>query len=773
MKRPALLLALLVALTPLLRPAVADARPNAALPDIPSGPNGATRLPDGWLLTPAGHAITLPGDLPLGMVLSPDGKFLLVNTAGGHDHNVDVIDLASEKIAQCVDVDKDWAGLCFNRSGDELYVASGQGYDRSLLNKAAGLGLSPNRLASLRRTVLCFGWNEDYLLPKPALTVPELEGRERWTAGLAAGPDDALYVVETEDDVVVRLGPGARATQAIGRVGYRPVAVAVAPDGRTIAVANWGEDTVSLLDPLTLRERARVRVGITPDALVWGRDGRLFVSCAGSNTVSVIADGQAAETIDTALAPHDLPGSTPDALALSADESRLYVANAGNNDVAVVDTARPGQSRVEGFIPTGWYPTALALSADGKRLYVGVGKGMRSRPNVPAIAPDPRTTADGQRKFDDITRVLSGAVSVVDVPDPAGLAADTQQARDDVPPAVSVVADSAVAGLPPAITHVLYIIREGRTYDQVLGDLPAGNGDPSLALYGRDVTPNAHALAEQFTLLDNLYCNGEVAEDGHAWSDAGYATDYTERVWPGHDSGRDEPDADERLRDSPGGALWDAAAARRVSFYSYGEQAQFTPGAGGTYLFRGAKPLIGHASLDWALVPPGRHDDDRADVFLKDLRAAERTGQWPQLVVMSLPEDATAGAAPGRFTPLASVAANDDALGRIVQGMTRSRFWPSAAIFVIEADPRDGPDHVDAHRTVGFVLSPYVKRHAVDSTLYTTASFLRTIEMLLDLPPLSQYDAHAAPLLDVFTAKPDDGGYEALPARVSRNTRNP
>ena len=743
------------------------------MPDTATAANGGTTLPNGWKLTPAGHAITLPGDLPLGMVVSPDGKYLLVNTGGGHDHDVDVIDLATEKVAQSIDVDKDWAGICFSHKGDELYVTSGQGYDRSLLNKGAAQGLSPNRLTSLQKSVLRFGWEDDFLRPAPPVVVPELEGKERWTAGLTTGPDDSLYMIEMEDNLVYRLSPGARVTQAVGKVGYRPVTLAVSPDGGTVAVANWGDASISLLDAQTLQERIRVRVGIHPDALVWSQDRRLFVADAGADTVSVIQGGRVAETIDTALTPGDPVGATPDALALSPDGTRLYVALAGSNAVAVVDTYEAGQSRVLGFIPTGWYPTALALAADGKKLYIGVGKGLHSRPNVPAIAPDPRTTTDGQRKFDDISRVLSGVVSVVDIPDATQLATYTQQARSDAPAPVTLVADSAALGPSPAIKHVLYIIRAGRTYDQILGDVADGSGDPSLALFGRNVTPNAHALAEGFTLLDNLDCTGENPEEGHSWSVAGYATDYTARCAPGNVEGRDEPDADERLRASPGGAIWDDCAAHDVSYYSYGEDAQFSPGAPGTYLFRGAKALIGHASADWSLIPPDRHDDERADVFLKDLRAAEQTGQWPQLIVMSLAEDATQGAAPGRYTPLVSIAANDQALGRIVQGVTRSRFWPSTAIFVIEASPQDGPDHVDAHRTVGLVLSPYVNRHAVDHTQYTTASFLRTIEIILDLPPMSQFDARAVPLLSVFTPQPTLTDYKAIPAHVNLDTRNP
>jgi YVTN family beta-propeller protein len=748
--------------------------PAATLPDVPIGPSGrAVLLPNGWQLTPAGRAIPLPGDMPTGMAISPDGKFLLVNTAGWHDQDIDVIDLAAGKASQSVDVDKDWGSLCFNHAGDEVWLASGQGYDRSLLNAGAENGMSPNRLAAMQKSVLRFAWKNDFLMPKPALTVPLLEGKERWTAGLADGPDGSLYVLAMEDDLILRLAAGSRETLAVGQTGYRPAAVSVSSDGETVAVANWGGETVSLLNAQTLQPRAVVQVGSHPDALVWGKDGRLFVANADSDSVSIIRGERVAETVETSIEPQDLVGATPDALALTPDESRLYVADAGSNAVAVVDTSDSAHSHVLGFIPTDWYPTALAVSPDGNTLYVGAGKGLRSRPNVPAIAPDPRMTEDGQRKFDDIGRVMSGAVSVVNVPDPAQLAAYTRQVRANIPVAVAAGVDMGLPSPPSEIKHVLYIIRQGRTYDQVFGDIPSGNGDPSLALYGRYVTPNAHALAQEFVLLDNLYCNGEAAEDGRAWTDSAYATDFIEKAMPSSESGRDEPDADSRLRASPAGNLWDDCSEHGITYYSYGEQAHYEPLPNGSYLFRGDRSLVGHSSVDWSLIPPDRHDNERADVFLKDLRDAQKTGRWPQLVVMSLDEDATQGAEPGKYSPLAHIAANDEALGRVVQGMTRSRFWPSTAIFVIERDARDGPDHVDAHRTVGLVISPFIQRHTIDSTLYTTASFLRTIEMILGLPPMTDYDAHAASLLGCFTLQPTMTKYNMTAPRVDIEAKTP
>lgn len=753
-----------------------------ALTAVLGGPLlGATQLPNGWQITPAGRHIALPGDLPLMMVVSPDGKSLLVNTGGWHDQSVSVIDMASERVTQSVDVDKNWAGLCFDAAGANVYAASGQGYDAATAAKAVQAGMPAMRVASMKRSVLRFAWDGGRLTPQPDLVVPPLEGKERFTAGLAAGKDGALYVIDMEGDTVYKMSGSPLTVQAGVKVGYRPLALAVSPDSSVVAVSNWGAESVSLLDARTMKEMARVSVGSHPNALVWGRDGRLFVANAGSDSVSVIARYQVVhtnddkttrvvregasvlETLKTSLGAADPVGSTPVALAVSPDETRLYVANADNNDVAVYDTSHVRGSRLLGFIPTAWYPSALAVSPDGRKLYIAIGKGLRSRPNVPAIAPDPRTTYDGQRKYDYIGRILSGSVSVVDAPDAAQLASYTQQVMANAPRVIPA------SGLPVGkIKHVLYIIRENRSYDQILGDVAAGEGDPSLALFGRHVTPNAHALAQNFALLDHFYADGAVAEDGHKWCDAAYATDFIQKAWPNNYSDRDEPSADERLTASPAGSLWDNCARHGVSYLSYGEEAAWAGDA-----FVGNKGLMGHASKAWASVPAEAHDTARAAVFLADLKRAEASGVWPQFMVMALGEDHAQGLTAGKYTPMAHVAANDLALGQIVEGVSKSRFWASTAIFVVEDCAQDGPDHIDAHRTVGLVISPFVKRKAVDSTPYTTASFVRTIEDLLKLPPMTQFDARATPLSAVFGPKPDLRPFTALAARVDTEARNP
>ena len=775
MKRPMFLL--LISAAGLLAVGAAVGRhgattlPVVRVPDTPQ-PGGVTLLPNGWRVTPAGRAIPLPGDLPLGMALTPDGRSLLVSTAGFHDHSVSVIDLAGEKLSQSVNVGRDWNGLSVD-AGANVYVSGGGTLSAKFLSQAATHPEFKNRLEALTVPVIRLAYNAGRLTPQDGLDVPGLTGDRRYVAGLAAGPDGSLYVANLGSDTVYKLGGVPKTVQASVPVGRRPYAVTLSPDGQTLAVANWADASVSLLDPGPLTERARVPVGRRPNALAWGKDGRLFVADSGDNAVSVIAGATLRETIKTSLDPRAPVGSTPDALVVSPDGRRLYVANADNNDVAVVDISRAQESRVLGFIPTGWYPSALAVSPDGRRLFIGTGKGLRFRPNAtPGTRITSPNSVDG---FDYIGNCLSGTVSVVDVPSAAHLAAYTRQVRANVPTPASPAVPQAVAETTFRKTkHVVYIIRENRTYDEDFGDIKQGNGDPSLCLFNRDVTPNAHTLADRYVLLDNLYCNGEVSEDGHQWCDAAYATDYTERAWPLSYGGRGEPDEDDGLGASPAGYLWDNCARHGVSYRNYGEASSFKSSPDSPPVFTGPKTLNGHTSYAYAQIPwfgKGR-DLARAQVFIDDLHQAEHTGAWPQLMVLSLPEDHTQGLEAGAYTPTANVAENDQALGRIVEAVSHSKFWPQTAIFVIEDDAQNGPDHVDAHRTVGLVLSPYV-RHGVDSTLYTTASFVRTMELILGLPPMTQFDADATPLYASFTGVPDLMAYDCRSPHVDLEARNP
>jgi hypothetical protein len=319
---------------------------------------------------------------------------------------------------------------------------------------------------------------------------------------------------------------------------------------------------------------------------------------------------------------------------------------------------------------------------------------------------------------------------------------------------------------------------ENRTYDQVFGDIKEANGDPALVMFGEKVTPNRHKLARDFVLLDNLYCNGQVSRDGHPWSTMAYNTDYIARDWHLTYSGRKGVDDDEdgRLSNAPSGYIWDACARAKLSYRSYGEYGKRVSQPDGTSKMEGRVPgLIGHMCPDYG-VPKKKgakvRDTDRVETFLQEFHEFEKNNNLPRLIVMSLPEDHTYGTKVGENTPQACVGSNDLALGRLVEAVSQSKYWQETAIFAIEDDAQNGPDHVDAHRTAGHVISPYTKRHFVDSTQYSTVSMIRTIELILGLPPLSQYDAAARPMFNSFTEKPDLTAYQHIEAQTDLESVN-
>jgi YVTN family beta-propeller protein len=509
-----------------------------------------------------------------------------------------------------------------------------------------------------------------------------------------------------------------------------------------------------------------------------------------------VAARTAREQIGIALYPGAPPGSTPNALDLSPDGKTLLVANADNNSVAVVDVGEAGRSEVEGFIPTGWYPTAARFSGDGRRIFVLSGKGLTTQANPRGPQPGARAT-EGQYTG----AMLTGSLSVIDRPDTAALKAYTKRVYALTPYAdatrlapAEAPADSPIprkVGEPSPIKYVFYVIRENRTYDQVLGDMEKGNGDPNLTLFGEEVTPNAHALSREFVLFDNFYVDAEVSMDGHSFSTGAYATDFTEKIWPMNYGGRGA----EYLSEGGGtnrnpygnitapaqGYIWDACRRAGVSVRSYGEFAvrydegyrhderRDTREGDVVASVPGLEGLVHPTYPPYDLDIP---DNRRIDVWLEEFRKFEASGQLPRLSIVRLGNDHTAGTRPGSPTPRAMVAENDLALGRLVEAITRSRFWKESAIFVLEDDAQNGPDHVDAHRSVALVISPFVRRGAVDSTLYTTSGMLRTIELILGLPPMSQYDAAATPMYGAFQARPVLEGYTKRDARISLDEKN-
>jgi YVTN family beta-propeller protein len=725
-------------------------------------------LPNGWTITPAGKQVTLP-DMPLNVVALADGRHALAASSGFNQHTLELVDLVNLRVVSSQSTRNSWFGLALSPDQEKIWW-SGGGYDR--------LHTFALHDGKLTRT-----------------SEPESKngtvGRS-FRSGLAIDARrQRLYSLNINQGTITPISLADGRSGPIRRCGDRPYDVVLSPSGTQLYVSDWAQRTILVLDADTLQVANKIGVGEHPNQLaVHPRDGRIFVACASSNCVSAIdaVRGTVTETIMTGLFPRAPEGSTPDGVAVAPDGKILYVANADNNCVAVVDISVPNESRVKGFIPTGWYPTAVAVTPDSKTLLVGVGKGNQTRPN-PLFPPNP--AKPGQRDWPYIGTTMSGAVSVVPVPDEKQLAAYTATVYRNCPYSdqllTGVAANAAKTvrsvipkrvGDPCPIKHVIYIIKENRTYDQVFGDVKEGNGDPSLVMFGETVTPNHHKLAREFVLLDNLYCNGQVSRDGHPWSTMAYNTDYIARDWHLTYSGRKgvDDDDEENLSKAPSGYLWDACARHGLSYRSYGEYGHRVSKAGVIQMEGRVPGLVGHVCPEYGIAQaPGQimRDTDRVDTFLKEFHQFEQAGTLPRFMVMSLGEDHTTGTRPGTFTPSACVASNDVALARLVDAVSHSKSWSEIAIFVIEDDAQNGPDHVDAHRTVGLVISPYVRRRTVDSTQYSTVSMLRTIELILGLPPLSQYDAAARPMFASFQETPDLRPYRLEPARIDVQAKNP
>jgi YVTN family beta-propeller protein len=624
-----------------------------------------------------------------------------------------------------------------------------------------------------------------------------------WLAILPRGATKKFASGDTTTEIkstgfITRARTDASGEELSAPCGKRPYDVVRARNG-LLYVSDWVDRCVLVVDAETLRTIGRIPVGEHPNQLaLHPKDDRLFVACASSNGVWVIdtSRGTVQETIFTALFPKSPEGSTPDALCVSPDGEMLYVANADNNCVAVIEIESPRRSEVKGFIPTGWYPTSIAMTPDGKQLLVGVGKGNRTRSNRPEQATLDTLLAQPAREggyrnipMDHVGTTLSGALSIVQIPDDKQLARYTSQVYRNcpysdellsaaLPPNARKTAIPVKVGDPSPIKYVIYIIKENRTYDQVFGDVPRGNGDPSLVMFGEEVTPNHHKLAGEYVLLDNLYCNGHVSRDGHPWSTMAYNTDYVARDWALTYSGRrgiDDDDAGE-LSNAPSGYIWDACKRQGISYRNYGEYGGRVSQPDGSFRIEGRVPgLVGHMSPEFGLPgKDGKQPRDTANeaVFLKEFQEFEKNGNLPRLIVMSLGEDHTQGTVPGVPTPQSCVASNDLAIGQLIDALSRSKYWPEMAVFMIEDDAQNGADHVDAHRTVGLVISPFVRRGHLDSTQYSTTAMLRTIELILGLPPLSQFDAAATPMFESFTDKPDLTPYVHEKARIDLNARN-
>jgi YVTN family beta-propeller protein len=815
---------------PVLRADEPDHLPVGRLPD------GRIVVPTNQILKPAGTQITFPGR-PVDLAFADDGRTLVVLNM----RDLVFIDIATAKIKQTLELNPQESpepalriaefikrpigadgkprppyqatgfsviGLLVH--GDRVYASDSRDHVRVALRQPGG----------------DYRWERQIELFRPQVGGPALP------TGMAQRSEGELWVASCRGNNVQLTNRMNGQVEQVVPVGIAPYMIRFPRPDRCY-VSNWGgnppeagapqalssgtpvridprtgvanQGTLSILGPVPgqWQPLKTLRVGLHPSAMILSPKAHfLYVANANSDTVSVI-DTNSEEVVETIACRPEARfpfGSGVNALAVSPDGGTLYVANGTNNCLSVVGLGAKacevsgrgpaGKSVVRGLIPTAWYPGAVLLSADGRKLFAANVKGVGSLAHL-------RPSAEGKNTHDFL-----GSVSIIDVPDARQLARYTEEVNannrqayslaglDRPRPDARPVPVPQRHGEPSVFKHVLYVIKENRGYDQILGDMKEGNGDPRLCLFGEDITPNYHALARQFTLFDNFYCSGALSATGHQWTNEAYVTDYLERAFGGFT--RSYPvDGDDALAFASSGFLWNNALGRGKSFRNYGEFTRTTYRPSATTWTdvyndyrNGTKNVKIEVKANVASLQPYTHpgypgfplltpDVYRARLFLEELKAYEAKGELPNLIYVYLPCDHTTGTRPGSPTPRAMIADNDLALGQIVDAVTRSKFWPETCIFVVEDDPQFSFDHVDGHRSIALVISPYTKHKFVDHTNYNQTGMMKSIELILGLPPMNQLDLSATPMRNCFQDTPDLTPYQHVPNKVPLDEMNP
>jgi YVTN family beta-propeller protein len=750
-------------------------------------PGGGSLLVSGWRIQPAGRQVPLD-TLPMSSALSKDGRHLLILNGGYNPPSISVLRTDSMQEIGRTPVADAWLGLTFSPDGKFVYAGGGS-----------------------QACVFEFSFDDGKLAPaRTFVIVPEASRTHRDFIGdVAVSPDGRLiYAAGLFHDAVHVINPQSGRVIEKFPTGRRPYRILFHPDGKSYLVSSWADGTVYHHNAASGERLGSVRLGQHPTDMIWRiRKAdetdeerkpwayRLFVAAAHTNSMYVVGvseskDMRLLEAVNVAMRPRQPLGMTPSALAMNADQSQVYVVCSDANAMAVVDVSE-ARSSVLGFVPTGWYPTAVRTLADN-RIVVLNGRGLRSYPNPDGPNPSqrPAVKSEGERVVlpQYVGRMQTGTASVIDPFNEEQLYkySDTVLSnspyRDELLDRVQIAPGNPVPsrpGDPSPIQHVLYIVKENRTYDQVLGDLGRGNGDPKLTLFGETVTPNHHKLAREFVLLDNFYVNADVSADGHNWSTSAIAPDYVQKMWPNSYGRRRrlyDYEGGEPAALPPAGYIWTNALSAGLSIRNYGWWVNNAPkpAAGMPQIATVRDPqLAKHTNMYFRGFDLDYPDTQRVQVFLKDLAEFEKTGQMPRLMLLRIGNDHTSGTAAGKIAPASAVADNDAALGMIVEALSKSRFWPGIAIFVLEDDAQNGPDHVDSHRAPAFVISPYTRRGIVDSTMYNTTSMLRTIELIVGLRPMTHFDAAARPMSAAFAAKPDSKPYEAEKPRIPLDQVNP
>lgn len=720
-------------------------------------------LPNGWKISPAGRSFPL-GDLPLNVAVGKSGRYAAVTNNGQSTQQIQLIDIKAAKVVDSLIIEKSFYGLQFSADEKKLYASGGHD-NRIMVYAVEGGKLQKSDIITLGKP-----WPNR--IGPSGLALDEARGR----LYVVTREDKQLYVVDLKTKSVIKqYGLDAEAYDC-----------KLSKDGRELFITCWGCDKLLSFDLIQNTWKQSVHVGDNPNEMLQSPDGkRLYVCNANDNTVSVIdlSTRKVIETLDAALYPNSPSGSTTNSLALDPQGKQLFIANADNNAVAVFDVSVAGKSMPKGFIPVGWYPTAVRFI--GNKLWVANGKGMTSKANP--FGPSPlrkreevihhgfETKPGDQVEY--IAGLFKGSMSIIDLPGQPLLDQYTRAVYRNSPYSLqkTAVADSLAPGFPipvkkgqvSPIKYVFYVIKENRTYDQVLADVKGGNGDTSLLLFGKNITPNQHALAESFVLLDNFYVNAEVSADGHNWSMGGYANDYLEKTWPSSYGGRGGTyggEGEREIANNKGGFIWDQCRRYGVSYRTYGEFADEEKA--------NIPSLVNHYSKTYPGYDLSIKDTLRFRIWKTEFDSLLNSGAVPQFNTIRFGNDHTEGVRLGRPTPFAHVADNDMAVGMFIEHLAKSPIWNETAVFILEDDAQNGADHVDAHRSPAYLAGGFVKRGFVDHTMYTTTSMLRTIELILGLAPMTQYDAAATPMWRCFdsTAKPFD--FRAIVPAVDMNQKN-
>jgi YVTN family beta-propeller protein len=754
--------------------------------------DGSILVPSNQLLRPAGLQVQLPGR-PVDLVLTPDEKYILVKNMS----HLDLIRLSDRTIIQ---------SLPYNQSGASFtgIMISGDGrrvYLTDAFNRICIAEIDENHVMR---------WADPVILPEPAI------GDAPFPGGLVLNDSgNKIYVTLSRNNSLATVDLNNKKITETA-VGVAPYDVIIASEGKAY-VSNWGgrqpvegepsykssgtdvlvdlktgiasSGTVSVVDLKNNRQLSMIDVGLHPCGMALSPDhSKLYVACSNSDIISVIdtETDKVTGNISVHAEKGTFFGSSPNDIAVSPDGKFLYVANGTDNAICVISTE--GTAEVAGYIPTGWYPGTVITGKNGKTLYVANVKGVGSR--------NQRTDRKGYNSHDNL-----GSVSIISVPGKNLLKKMTETVKSNNALVSATNAGTKasrgksvpvpeISGQQSVFKHVVYIIKENRTYDQVFGDMEHGDGDTSLLQFGRKVTPNHHKLAESFVLLDNFYCSGLLSADGHQWTDEAYVSDYLEKSFGGFT--RSYPyDGDDPLAYASSGFIWDNVLSHGLTFRNYGEfvNAVIEPrGASFSEIYKdftggtGTIRIKAKANLDqlkpylcptYIGFPNTVSDQYRAAEFIKELKEYEQNDNFPNFIIMLLPNDHTSGTRPGMPKPESAVADNDLALGRIVEAISNSKFWKETCILVTEDDPQAGLDHIDGHRTVGMVISPYTKRGEVVSAYYSQINMVRTIENILGLPPMNKFDLSAEAMTECFTDKPDFSPYKAVPSNIPLDDLNP